>query len=79
MIDLKDEDVMILDAVAAEVPATRAGKRIHPCTIRRWATGGVRGCVLETVQVGGRRYTSKRALTRFLSELTEARRTASTG
>lgn len=41
----------------------------HLSTLRRWCSRGVRGCVLETVLVGGRRWTSREALERFFTDL----------
>lgn len=38
-------------------------------TLRRWAIQGVDGVKLETVKVGGRRFTSKEAIDRFLTRL----------
>lgn len=47
-----------------------AGERLHgkpsERTIRRWVASGVGGAVLETVKVGGRRYTSTEAVGRFV-------------
>jgi hypothetical protein len=37
--------------------------------VRRWADTGVDGVVLETVKVGGRRFTSLEAIERFLSRI----------
>ena len=39
------------------------------CTRWRWCLHGVRGVRLESVRVGGRRYTSAEAVGRFLLEL----------
>jgi hypothetical protein len=52
------------------VPRLRRGRKIHKSTCWRWATRGVRGVVLETVQVGGTRCTSREALQRFFERLT---------
>jgi hypothetical protein len=43
----------------------------HPSieTIRRWAAQGVRGVRLESWLIGGRRYTSREAIARFLDQL----------
>ncbi|WP_422927034.1 DUF1580 domain-containing protein [Singulisphaera sp. PoT] len=42
-------------------------------TIYRWSTSGCRGVVLETIQIGGSRWSSREALQRFFEELTAAR------
>ncbi len=36
-------------------------------TVRRWAGRGVRGALLESWLIGGRRFTSAEALDRFLA------------
>ena len=38
-------------------------------TARRWAKEGIDGVVLETVRLGGRRYTSHEAVARFFERL----------
>lgn len=52
------------------------GHRPHLSTILRWCGRGVRGTVLESWMVGGRRLTSVEAVNRFVSRRSE---TASTG
>lgn len=42
---------------------------VNPATVFRWSTIGVRGQVLETRLIGGRRRTSAAALSRFLAKL----------
>ena len=44
--------------------------RPNVATLWRWRTRGVRGIRLETVLVGGRRYTSHEALERFSEQIT---------
>ena len=62
MIDSTQETLITLK-VAGEV----LGR--HVATIHRWASHGVRGVVLETLQVGGTRCTSREALQRFFERL----------
>ena len=38
-------------------------------TVRRWSTTGIRGVRLQTALIGGRRYTSREAIRRFIAEL----------
>jgi hypothetical protein len=57
---MQDEDLISLTEGAREFPG-----RPHVSTLWRWATAGFRGCVLETVTVAGRRFTSKEAISRF--------------
>ena len=42
------------------------GKRLSLATLHRWRLHGVRGTRLETVLVGGSRYTSAEAIARFV-------------
>ena len=53
------------------IPLSKAPKHIpgnpHISTIHRWVQQGVRGRVLETRMVGGRRFTSLEAIARFIS------------
>ena len=44
----------------------------HLSTLHRWRLRGVRGVKLETVLVGGRRFTSHEALERFIERTTAA-------
>lgn len=48
------------------------GRRIHPSTLHRWRLRGVRGVRLDTVLIGGTRYTSTEALSRFFAATTAA-------
>jgi hypothetical protein len=71
MIDLRSEELVALAEAGRHVPG-----RPHLSTIFRWAQKGVRGGVrLETVVVGGRRFTSVEAICRFVAAL--SRRPAS--
>src|SRR5262245_57064997 len=57
-------------AVAARgLPHLRGDRPVAPSTIWRWATVGLRGGKLETVQVGGTTCTSAEALERFFARL----------
>lgn len=51
-----------------EIPR-RLPRRIHLSTCHRWYKRGVRGRKLETVLVGGRRFTSAQALVRFVEAI----------
>src|SRR5262245_16771068 len=57
------------------LPALRGGKAVHPTTLWRWTTRGVRarsGVIvrLEALKVGGTQCTSDQALARFFRALT---------
>jgi hypothetical protein len=47
--------------------------RPHASTVWRWYRHGVRGVRLETIVVGGRRFTSHEAVQRFIARTTAAR------
>lgn len=64
-IDVKREQTIPLSDVPNHLPRRR-GKKVHYSTVYRWVTKGSRGRVLDSVRVGGVRYTSIEALERFL-------------
>jgi hypothetical protein len=68
MIDIDNEQLRLLTKASADVPGTP-----HVSTLIRWALRGLKGIKLETVVVGGRRYTSVEAIRRFLARLNEPR------
>ena len=45
------------------------GKSISRRTAWRWCLVGVRGVVLETILIGGRRWTSEQAISAFIEQL----------
>jgi Protein of unknown function (DUF1580) len=57
------------------IAETRDHVASHPslASIYRWAFKGVRGVQLETILIGGRRYTSREAVARFIARLSEPR------
>jgi L-asparaginase/Glu-tRNA(Gln) amidotransferase subunit D len=65
-IDFSKEQSITLAQVPIHVPR-RGGKKVHSSTVYRWATKGARGRVLESVMVGGIRYTTIEAVRRFLN------------
>ena len=73
MINIQTEEVVSLTEAAKSkhLPRRRKGKRPHVATLFRWATVGVRGVVLETIQCGGTRCTSIEALQRFFERCTD--------
>jgi hypothetical protein len=72
MIDRSSEDVFPLGECPRHLP-TRPGKRVWLSTVYRWATSGSRGVRLESLILGGIRYTSAEALARFAAAVTAAR------
>jgi hypothetical protein len=67
--DIEQEDLISLKDVPKHLPK-RNGKRMHYSTVFRWATKGARGRRLESILIGGMRYTSRAALSRFTSSAT---------
>ncbi len=68
------EEILTLRHAAQRLPRRRSGRRPHPATLYRWATDGLRGVRLETIQVGGTTCTSIEALQRFFERLGKAER-----
>lgn len=67
MIEIDREEVFALRHAAKYIPSGRLeGKAAHHSTLYRWASTGIGGVVLETVMIGGIRFTSKAALMRFI-------------
>lgn len=69
MIDSTCESLLTLAQAAEELPRRRRGRKTHISTLYRWATAGCRGVVLETLQCGSTRCTSREALQRFFERL----------
>ncbi len=67
MIDPQTETLIPFSRVPAEVPG-----RIHRATAHRWRQRGVRGVKLESILIGGRRYTSLEKLSEFFAATTAA-------
>ena len=67
MIDIQTEKVLTFTQAAKALPG-----RPNVATLWRWRTAGCRGVKLETVLVGGKRYTSREAIQRFVAETTAA-------
>jgi hypothetical protein len=65
--DLLDEKLLSLGQACRVVPG-----KVNPSTIWRWHRLGVRGVKLETVVLGGRRFTSREAIGRFAQASTRA-------
>jgi hypothetical protein len=74
MIDPLTERVISLRAAVHLLPSRRGGRPAHVATLYRWTTRGCRGVVLESVQIGATRCTSREALDRFFQSLTAGSR-----
>ena len=70
-IDPSTETLISLTEATKGLPRRRRGKKPHVSTLYRWSTAGCKGVVLETIQIGGTRCTSKEALARFFRRLTQ--------
>src|SRR6185312_2798821 len=68
-IDISREPLIPFTQAAAHVPRRRRGRKTSVATLYRWAIRGLRGVVLETLQVGGTKCTSLQALQRFFNRL----------
>ena len=64
MIDLSTETLIPWQQVAKHVPG-----QPHVSTLHRWRLRGVRGIRLETLLIGGKRFSSREAITRFIVAL----------
>jgi hypothetical protein len=72
MIDPNSEALFSLADAARTLPRRRGGKKAHVSCVYRWTTSGCRGVILESIQIGGTRCTSREALGRFFELLTFA-------
>lgn len=67
MIDVANESLLTVAQAAKAVPY---GPNV--CTVWRWLDKGCRGVRLESILLGGRRFTSREALERFFAATTAA-------
>jgi Protein of unknown function (DUF1580) len=67
MIDINRGELLTFTEAAKLLPG-----RPNVATLWRWRTVGCRGVKLETVLVGGKRFTSREALQRFVDATTAA-------
>ena len=70
MIDPLTETVISLSDAARNCPTRRRGKRPHLSCLYRWTKSGCKGVLLEWIQIGGTRCTSREAMVRFFGRLT---------
>ena len=71
MIDIKEETLVPCSKVS-DWCEKHIGTKVNRSTVHRWRVRGARGVKLETLLVGGRRYTSEEALERFFHGSTSA-------
>lgn len=67
------EEIVSMAGATKVIPKRASGKRVHVATVYRWASVGLKGVRLETIQIGGHCYTSTEALHRFFKALTADR------
>jgi hypothetical protein len=72
MIEIDKENLVLLSEVPRILPK-RNGKAVHLSACYRWMKSGLSGVRLETVIVGGQRFTSREALNRFWQRVTAVR------
>lgn len=72
MIDPATEQLIPFRDIPSHLPK-RDGKKINSSTIYRWTIRGLEGHRLESVYVGGMRYTSAEALQRFDAAVTASK------
>jgi len=65
-IDTISETLLTLPSATMCVPGKST---VSVATMQRWRKRGVRGVVLETILIGGSRYTSLQAISRFIDAL----------
>ena len=68
MIDIVNEQMLPF----SKIPAWCDSTLVNRSTVHRWRLRGARGVKLETVRVGGRRFSSQEALLRFFDGTTAA-------
>lgn len=62
-IDVESETLIDFASAARELP----GRAVCIQTLHRWRLRGVRGAKLESCIIGGRRFTSREAVARFIA------------
>lgn len=72
MINIHSEQLVHVNEVPAHVPKSTSGKKVSLATCWRWIQRGCRGVKLETLLIGGKRFTSLEALQRFAEATTAA-------
>ncbi len=64
MVNVANESLLTLAQARSEFPGR---ERQGLATLHRWRLKGVRGVRLETILIGGLRYTSREAIERFIT------------
>jgi hypothetical protein len=69
-INPETEEIITLKQAGRMFPG-RTGSGLDVSTVWRWVLNGRRGRKLESILIGGQRYTSRQAVLRFLAALNE--------
>lgn len=64
---ISTESLITLRAASKLIPGRR-GRGVNLSTIWRWCLYGARGVKLDSITIGGARYTSKEAIARFIEK-----------
>ena len=72
MINTLNERLISFAEASKLFPLRRRGKKPSISCLYRWTSRGCKGVILESVQAGGSRCTSREAVGRFLDRMTEA-------
>ena len=67
MIDIQNENLIQFTDAPCHIPG-----RPHIATVHRWRLRGARGVRLDSILVGGKRFTSTEAIERFIEQTTTA-------
>lgn len=77
MIDTTKESPLTLSHAAKSLREwSRNGRQPHVAQVYRWASRGLRGIILETVQIGGSKCTTREAAQRFIGAMSNPGRPA---
>lgn len=66
MIDISQDEILPIEQARLWL-GERLGAAPSRVSFRRWITSGIKGVVLDSILVGGRRFTSMEAINKFIS------------
>jgi hypothetical protein len=75
-ISIASEVLLSARDVTRILPSRQRGRKMHISTVHRWWSRGYKGVVLESIRIGGQRFTSLQALQRFFDRITESTKSA---
>src|SRR5687767_9405084 len=68
---LNEQLISLSEAAKQHFPKSGRGKCVHLSSVYRYTKSGCRGVILESLQAGSTRCTSREAISRFFQRLTE--------